>query len=104
MCTGDILLKTERYLKKLENSIANQLDPKEKDLFLKSSKAWSNYVNLTCQFDTESLGSIQGSVACSCHIELHLSRIKALENYEKCLQTKDCERPYLLYRDLSSEK
>ena len=98
--------KADIYVKKLETSVMKKLDTKEeKDLFLKAARAWSNYVDLTCQYDTNSLGSgsMQGSVSCSCHIELQLSRIKALEKYYKCLQTDDCERPFLFYRELSCE-
>jgi uncharacterized protein YecT (DUF1311 family) len=98
--------KADIYVKKLETSVMIKLDTKEeKDLFLKAAKAWYKYVDLTCQYDTNSLGSgtMQGSVSCSCHIELQLSRIKALEKYYKCLQTNNCDRPFLFYRELSCE-
>jgi uncharacterized protein YecT (DUF1311 family) len=99
-CLAEVNDKTGRYLRKLEEMIVNQLDPEEKKLFQKASKAWLQFVALTCEYDISSLGSMRGSVNSRCHTQLHLSRIVALEKYQTCLIQKDCGAPQLLYIEL----
>lgn len=102
-CLAEVADKTDRYLQEMDKRIVTHLDSHERKLFLKASKAWFQFVDFTCDYDTNSLGSMTGSIVSSCHIQLHQSRIKALEKYEKCLLQEDCAAPLLLYVELSPD-
>jgi uncharacterized protein YecT (DUF1311 family) len=97
MCLGEKAIEVERNLQELEQKVRSSLETNERELFDKTSEAWFRFVNLSCRYDTQSLGSMAGSVAGRCTIRLHLLRIEALEKYQACLSLDDCGRPILLY-------